>query len=128
MMRFSKDTNFARSTPTNIASYSVSLLDGRKPSRMAYSILSPIGALSFKPTPAPVWREEVPISRIHQLALPWSASNWGSYVKKYAKLAPLMLSEVYTEYRIHLVQLLIRPSFMIGQACVWCSASRDWLV
>ena len=37
-----------------IASYSVSLLDAGKFSRMACSILSLFGALSYKPTPAPV--------------------------------------------------------------------------
>ena len=52
MMSFSEDTDFARSTPTRIASYSVSLLDKGKPSRMAYSMLSPVGVLSCKPTPA----------------------------------------------------------------------------
>ena len=35
MMSFSKDTDFARLTLARIASYSVSLLDKGKPSRMA---------------------------------------------------------------------------------------------
>ena len=54
MMSFSKDTDFVRSTPTRIASYSVSLLDAGKPRHMAYSILSLVGALSCNPTPVPI--------------------------------------------------------------------------
>ena len=54
MISFSEDTNFARSIPARITSYSVSLLDMRKSSRMTYSIFSLVGALSCKPTPAPV--------------------------------------------------------------------------
>ena len=52
---FLEGTDFARSTPSRIALYSVSLLEAGKSSCMAYFILSPVGALSFKPTPAPVW-------------------------------------------------------------------------
>ena len=55
MMRFYEDTDFARSTLAKITSYSVSLLDEGKPSRMACLIFSLVGALSCKPTPAPVW-------------------------------------------------------------------------
>ena len=54
MMSFFEDTDFARSTSTRIALYSISLLDAGKSSRIAYSILSPVGALSCKSTPAPV--------------------------------------------------------------------------
>ena len=56
MMSFSQNTDFARSTPDRIASYSVSLLDAGKSIRMVYSTLSPIRDLSCKPTPAPIWR------------------------------------------------------------------------
>ena len=54
MMIFSKDTEIAKSIPARIASYFVSLLDAGKPNCMACSILYPVGALSVKPTPAPV--------------------------------------------------------------------------
>ena len=54
MMKFYEDTDFARSIPARIASYSVSLFDVGKSSRMTCSILSPIRALSCKLTPAPV--------------------------------------------------------------------------
>ena len=70
MMSFYVDTNFARSIPARIASYSVSLLDAEKSSHMDYSILSSVGALSCKPAPAPVWREALSTLRIHQLTLP----------------------------------------------------------
>ena len=50
MMSFSEDTDFARSTPARIASYLVSLLYAGKSSRMACSILSPVGALNCKLT------------------------------------------------------------------------------
>ena len=54
MTSFSKDMNFARLIPTRIDSYSVSLLDVGKSSYVAYSILSPVGALSYMSTPTPV--------------------------------------------------------------------------
>ena len=54
MMSFSEHTDFTRSIFTMIVSYSVSLLNTRKPSRMACSIISLIRALSFKSTLAPV--------------------------------------------------------------------------
>ena len=75
MMSFSKDTDFARSTPTRIALYSVSLLDKGKPSRVAYSMLSLVGVLSCKPTPALLWQEAPSTLRIHQLALSGSISG-----------------------------------------------------
>ena len=65
MMSFSKDTDFARLTPARIALYSASLLDTGKFSRMTYSILSPVGVLSYKPTPTPIWREALSTLRIH---------------------------------------------------------------
>ena len=65
MMSFFEDTDFARSIPTRIASYSVSLLDAGKSSCMAYSILSLIGALSCKLTPALVWQEAPSRLRVH---------------------------------------------------------------
>ena len=55
MMSFSGDTDFARSIPTIIASYSVSLLDVGKSSRMTCYIFRPVRDLSCKLTPAPVW-------------------------------------------------------------------------
>ena len=65
MMIFSEDTDVMRSILARIASYSVSLLDAGKSSRMACSILSPIGALSCKPTPALVCREAPSTLRTH---------------------------------------------------------------
>ena len=55
MMVFSKDTEIVRSIPARITSYSASLLDARKSNRIACSILFPVAALSYKPTPAPIW-------------------------------------------------------------------------
>ena len=54
MMSFYEDIDFARSIPAMITSYSVSLLDAGKSSRMACSIISPVGALSCKLTSAPI--------------------------------------------------------------------------
>ena len=65
MMIFSKDTKVARLIMTRIASYLVSLLDAGKSSCMACSILSPVGALSCKPTLTPVFREAPSTLRIH---------------------------------------------------------------
>ena len=74
MMIFSKDTKIARSISARIASYSVSLLDAGKSNRMACFILYPVGALSVKPTPAPVFWEVPSTLRIHQSMLSRSAS------------------------------------------------------
>ena len=57
MMIFSEDKEIARSIPVKIASYSASLLDPRKSNCIACSILSPVGALSCKPTLTPVFQE-----------------------------------------------------------------------
>ena len=65
MMIFSKDTKIARLILARIASYSVSLLDTGKFNRMACFILYPVGALTVKPTPAPVFREAPSTLRIH---------------------------------------------------------------
>ena len=115
MMSFSGDTYFARSIPTIIASYSVSLLNVGKSSCMACYIFPPVRDLSCKLTPTPVWRETPSTLKIHQSAPSWSTSGWGSFAKKFV---PSMLDEVYFEYRIFLVQSPTIPSFMIGQACV----------
>ena len=65
MMSFYEDTDFARSTPARIASYSISLLDAGKSSRMACYIIFPVGALSCKPTLTPFLRETPSTLRIH---------------------------------------------------------------
>ena len=64
MMIISKDTNVVRLIPARIASYSISFLDTGKSSRMACSILSPVRALSCKPTLAPFCREASSTLRI----------------------------------------------------------------
>ena len=80
MMSFYEDTDFA--------TYSVSLLDAGKSSRMACSILSPVEALSYKSTPTPVLQEALSTLRIIQPSLSGSISGWGSSVKKYAGIFP----------------------------------------
>ena len=74
MMVFSEDTYVVRSIPARIDSYSISLLDAGKSSRMACSILSPVGALSCNPTLAPVYQDEPFALRIHRPVLSGSAS------------------------------------------------------
>ena len=76
MMIFFKDMEIERSIPARIASYFASLLDAGKSSRIACSIRSLVGDLSCKPTPAPVFQEVPSTLRIHQSALPGSASCW----------------------------------------------------
>ena len=89
MMSFSEYTYFVRFTQARISSYSVSLLYAGKSSWMACSIISPIGALNCKLTPAPVWQEVSSTSRIHHPALPWSISDWGISAKKSANIYPI---------------------------------------
>ena len=76
MMIFSDDTKIARSIQARIASYSASLLDAGKSNRITCSILSLVGALSCKPTSAPVCWEAPSALRIYQSVLPESASCW----------------------------------------------------
>ena len=87
-MIFFEDRNVARSISARIVSYSVSLLDAGKSSSMACSILSPVGVLSYKPTPTPICREAPSTLRIHQLELSGSASCWGISVKKSYNIRP----------------------------------------
>ena len=65
MMIFSEDMKIARSIPARIASYSTLLLDAGKSNHIACSILSPIGALSCKLTPASICQEAPSTLRIH---------------------------------------------------------------
>ena len=65
MMIFSEDMEIARSIPARIASYSASLLDAGKSNHIACYILSPVGDLSCKPTPALVYRKAPSTLRIH---------------------------------------------------------------
>ena len=65
MMIFSEDTEVTRSIPAIIASYSASLWDMGKYNRIAYSILSPVRALSCKTTPTPICRKTPSTLRIH---------------------------------------------------------------
>ena len=60
MMIFSEDTEIVRSILTRIASYFASLLDAGKSNYIACSILSLVGTLSCKPTPASVFRKHHP--------------------------------------------------------------------
>ena len=60
MMIFSKDMDIERSISARIASYSASLLDAVKSNLITCSILSPVGALSYKPTPATFFWEHHP--------------------------------------------------------------------
>ena len=90
MMIFSKYTEIARSIPVRIALYSASLLLAEKSIHIAYSILYSVGALSFKPTPDPVYREAPSTLRIHQSTLSGSASYWGISTKKSANICPFI--------------------------------------
>ena len=118
MMSFSEDTDFARSIPARIASYSVSILEAGKSSRMACSILSPLGALSCKPNLAPVWREAS--STLRSTSQRYLSPHLIRVVllKNLLISVSSMSSKVCTEYRIHLALSPTEPSFLIGQACV----------
>ena len=93
MMSFYEDTNVARSIPARTALYSVSLLNVGKSSYMACSIISPIMALSCKPTLAPFWREASSTLRIHQPTSFCSTSSWGSSAKKYVNICPFNIGQ-----------------------------------
>ena len=88
MMIFSKDMEFARSIMAKIASYSVSLLDAGKPSRMASYILFTVRALSVKPTPTFICREAPSTLRIHQSVLLGSTSWFRILARKSTNICP----------------------------------------
>ena len=88
MMIFSEDTEIAKSIPVKIASYFVSLLDAGTPNCMACSILSPVRALSVKPTPAHVFQEAPSTLRIHQSVLPGSTHCCRISARKSATICP----------------------------------------
>ena len=87
-MIFFEDTDVTRLIPARITSYLVSLLDMGKSNHMACSILSPVGALSCKPTLALVFRDAPSTLRIHQPALFVSTSRLGISAKKSASKCP----------------------------------------
>ena len=75
MIIFSKDTEIARSIPlARVASYSTSLLDAGKSNSIARSILSPVGAFSYRPTLASVCQDAPSTQRTNQSAFPGSVS------------------------------------------------------
>ena len=57
-----------------IASYTASLLEAGKFRRVACSMISPIGALSCSPRPAPNYRDAPSTFRVHQPELSDSIS------------------------------------------------------
>ena len=88
MMIFSEDMKIARSIMAKIALYFVSLLDARKPSRMASYILFTVRALSVKPTPTPICREAPSTLRIHKSVLLGSAFCCRILARKSANIYP----------------------------------------
>ena len=54
-----------RSIPAMIASYSASLLEAGKSKHMVCSIISSVEALSYSPSPAPVYRKAPSTFRVH---------------------------------------------------------------
>ena len=88
MMIFSADKEIVRLILTRIASYSISLLDLGKSNRMACSNISPVRALSVKPTPAPVCQEAPSTLRIHQSVLLRFESYYGILDRKSVKICP----------------------------------------
>ena len=117
MIIFSEDTEIARSIPTMIASYSASLLEARKSKHMACSIISPVGALSCSLRPSPVCCETPSTFRVHQpkLSIPFLVEEFPLSQSVPTSLTP---SEVYIEYRTHLVQLPTDPFVLIGRAYI----------
>ena len=67
MIIFFEDTKIARSILAMMSSYSASLFETKKSKHMACFIISPIGALSCSPRPAPVCHEAPSTFRVHQL-------------------------------------------------------------
>ena len=75
MTIFSENTEIARLSLAMIAPYLASLLEALKFRRMAYSMTSPVGALSCSPRSAPVYSEAPSAFRVHQFELSGSVSG-----------------------------------------------------
>ena len=90
--RLSAPIASASSTPAIVASYSDSLLVELKPNFTAYSILSPIGEVNFRPMPAPNCLEAPSTQRVHQPFLSWQVSGCRISARKSAKTCPFFES------------------------------------
>ena len=89
-MSLSADITTASSIPVRMASYSNSLFEALKPSRIACSILSPIRNFSCRPMPTLVYRDALSTLRVHQLKLSGHVSFLGISTRKSARTYPFL--------------------------------------
>ena len=82
----------ASSSPAIMASYSDSLLVALKPNRTAFSILSPVGEVNYRPLPSPVCLEAPSTQSVHQPVLLGQVSGYGISAMKSAKNFPFFES------------------------------------
>ena len=80
----------ASSIPSMMASYSDSLFEALKPSRISCSILSRLRDFSCRLMLAPVYRDAPSTLRVHQLKLSEHLSVWGISARKSARTCPFI--------------------------------------
>ena len=85
-------TASASSSPAIMASYSDSLLEALKPKRTAYSILSSVGEVNYKPIPALDCLEASSMQRVHQPLQSGQVPGCGISATKSAKTCPFFES------------------------------------
>ena len=90
IMSLSVDITAASPIPARMASYSNSLFEALKPSRIACSILSLLEDFSCRPMPAPVYRDAPSTLRVHQLKLSVHVLVWGISTRKSARTCPFL--------------------------------------
>ena len=78
------------SIPARMASYSDSLFEALKPSRIAYSILSPPRDFIADQCQAHVCRDAPSTLRVHQFKLAEHVSGWGILARKSARTYPFL--------------------------------------
>ena len=113
IISLSVDITTASSIPTRMASYSDSLFEALKPSRIAYLILSPLEDFSCRPMLAPVCRDAPSTLRVHQSKLSEHVLVWGIYARKSARTYPFLakLGLYWIPYSLSSVaQLAILPN------------------
>ena len=90
IVSLSADSLAANSIPARMASYSDSLFEALKPSRIACSILSPSGDFNCRPMPAPVCRDAPSTLRVHQFERVELVSGWGTSARKSVRTCPFL--------------------------------------
>ena len=90
IISLSIDIAVTNSIPAKMASYSYSLFETLKPSRIACSILSPLKDFNYKPMSALVCQDTLSTLRVHQFELVEHVSGLRISARKSARTCPFL--------------------------------------